>query len=68
MSHHVKSVLDSIFFWVGINVASMVVQNYDKITGSILTTLSIAYLIWKWINEYKKAKRYDNKSEGNRPN
>ena len=41
----------------GLNAVNFLTHNYDKISGSILTTLSIVYLIWKWRTEYIKAKK-----------
>lgn len=39
----------------------LIAHNYHVIAGNVLVTLSIAYLIWKWIRDYKKSK--SNKNE-----
>lgn len=46
------------------NVGSLIVQNYDKVSGAVLTTLSIMYLIWKWKNEYKVKNRLKKLNNG----
>jgi hypothetical protein len=34
----------------------IVAHNYHVIAGNILVTLSICYLVWKWIRDYRKEK------------
>lgn len=37
-------------------IITLIAHNIDSILHTILALLSIAYLIWKWVRDYKKSK------------
>jgi hypothetical protein len=54
---------NSEFGWAFIKVMAiwvigLLAHNYHVIAGNILVTLSIAYLVWKWVRDYKKEQSY----------
>lgn len=58
MSHQqIEDIGMQFLLMVSLNIVNFLTHNYDKISGSILTTLSILYLIWKWRTEYVKSKK-----------
>jgi hypothetical protein len=47
------------------NVTLFTLSQFNVLMGSILSTASFLYLIWKWRNEYKNSKNNDQKGSAN---
>lgn len=52
----INSLLLDLYLLLGLNLGNFILHNYDKLLGSMLTLISIGYMIWKWRNEYKRSK------------
>lgn len=50
--HHIIDILKGAISLAG----SFLLTNYNAIAGGVLTTLLIAYHIWKWRQDYLKSK------------